>query len=57
VDGAAQRIQAEVLGWHGLTAAPHRFGGVELRVADVDDAIALPRMNYGRATAKRAARA
>jgi hypothetical protein len=25
------RIEREVLAWPGVTAAPHRFGGVELR--------------------------
>ena len=24
-----ERITAEVLGWEGVTSAPHRFGGVE----------------------------
>ena len=25
----AETIQDELLSWHGVTAAPHRFGGVE----------------------------
>jgi predicted DNA-binding protein (MmcQ/YjbR family) len=29
VTGAQQRIQAAVLAWEGVAAAPHRFGGVE----------------------------
>jgi len=29
VAGAQQRIQAAVLSWEGMAAAPHRFGGVE----------------------------
>ncbi|MGQ0568712.1 MAG: luciferase domain-containing protein [Armatimonadota bacterium] len=28
----AQMIQHEVLGWPGVTAEPHRFGGVEFRI-------------------------
>lgn len=27
----AEAIRREVLGWPGVTAAPHRFGGVEFR--------------------------
>jgi hypothetical protein len=32
IDGAADRIAAEVGGWPDVTVAPHRFGGVEFRV-------------------------
>ena len=28
----AQRIEAEIASWPGVTVAPHRFGGVEFRV-------------------------
>ena len=28
----ADRITREVMSWSGVTAAPHRFGGVEFRV-------------------------
>ena len=28
----AERIRREVLGWPGVAAAPHRFGGVEFRL-------------------------
>ena len=29
---ASERISEEVLAWPGVTAAPHRFGGVEFRL-------------------------
>ena len=32
MSAAADRIRAEVCAWPGVTAAPHRFGGVEFRV-------------------------
>ena len=32
MDGAAERIRAEVESWEGVSAHPHRFGGVELRL-------------------------
>jgi hypothetical protein len=31
VEGAAERIRAEVGSWEGVSVHPHRFGGVELR--------------------------
>jgi Family of unknown function (DUF5519) len=31
VSGAGDRIAATVLSWPGVTSAPHRFGGLELR--------------------------
>ena len=31
MSGAAGRIEAEVAGWPGVEAAPHRFGGLEFR--------------------------
>lgn len=30
--GIRERIEREVLGWPGVEARPHRFGGVEFRV-------------------------
>src|SRR5205823_11600643 len=30
--GAGAAIERELLGWPGVTAAPHRFGGVEFRL-------------------------
>jgi hypothetical protein len=30
--GIRDRIEREVLGWHGVEERPHRFGGVEFRV-------------------------
>jgi hypothetical protein len=32
VTGAAQSIEAAVIGWNGVTVVPHRFGGREFRV-------------------------
>jgi hypothetical protein len=32
VEDRAARIAAEVASWEGVTEAPHRFGGVELRL-------------------------
>jgi len=32
VSGAGNRIQSEVTGWEEITAAPHRFGGVEFKI-------------------------
>jgi len=32
VRGARQAIETAALGWAGVTAQPHRFGGVELRL-------------------------
>jgi hypothetical protein len=29
---ASRRIEHEVAGWEGVTAAPHRFGGTEFRL-------------------------
>ena len=55
-----QQIVREVSAWPGVTAAPHRFGGIELRVgrrelayrihdvSDVARVIALFRLNYER---------
>lgn len=34
VSGAAQRIQAELIRWEGITSAPHRFGGIEFKLAN-----------------------
>jgi hypothetical protein len=34
VSGAGKRIQAEVNQWEGITSAPHRFGGVEFKLAN-----------------------
>jgi len=31
-ESASERIRREVASWPGVTAAPHRFGGVEFRV-------------------------
>lgn len=31
-DSIAARIEHEVSSWDGVTAAPHRFGGIEFRV-------------------------
>jgi hypothetical protein len=32
VSGAGERIRAELLGWPGVSAHPHRFGGLEYRI-------------------------
>ncbi len=32
VRGARERIHKEVVGWPGVTALPHRFGGTEYRL-------------------------
>ena len=32
VPGAGETINGQVLGWEGVQAAPHRFGGVEYRL-------------------------
>lgn len=32
VPGARTQIQTTVLGWEGVTAHPHRFGGIEYRL-------------------------
>jgi Family of unknown function (DUF5519) len=32
IHGAQERIRRVVLRWEGVTAAPHRFGGVEFRL-------------------------
>lgn len=32
MDDVAERIRQAVTGWPGVTAHPHRFGGVELRL-------------------------
>ena len=32
VPGAQDQIAEAVLGWPGVTAAPHRFGGTEYRL-------------------------
>ena len=34
VTGASQRIGEAVLSWEGMTAAPHRFGGVEFMLGE-----------------------
>jgi len=34
--GAGEIVQAEVAGWHGVTAHPHRFGGVEYRLGKIE---------------------
>jgi len=34
VRGAGARIGAVVAGWEGVTASPHRFGGIEYRLND-----------------------
>ena len=31
---AQARITAAVTGWHGVTAHPHRFGGIEYRLGE-----------------------
>ena len=36
MDGAGARIEATVLDWDGVTAHPHRFGGVEFRFGKVE---------------------
>lgn len=33
VSGAGKRIQSELSRWEGITTAPHRFGGVEFKLA------------------------
>ena len=33
VHGARQKIHEAVLGWPGVTAHPHRFGGTEYRLS------------------------
>lgn len=32
VSGAGEQIRAELLGWPGVSAHPHRFGGLEYRL-------------------------
>ena len=32
VRGASDKIVARVSSWEGVTAAPHRFGGIEFRL-------------------------
>lgn len=32
MEGAAERIRAAVASWEGVSAHPHRFGGIELRL-------------------------
>ena len=34
VSGAGQRIEAELSRWEGITSAPHRFGGMEFKLAN-----------------------
>jgi hypothetical protein len=34
--GIRERIETEVGGWEGVTAHPHRFGGVEFRYGKVE---------------------
>jgi hypothetical protein len=34
VSGAGNQIQLEVTGWEEITAAPHRFGGVEFKIGN-----------------------
>lgn len=36
MEGARARIEAAVLGWEGVSAHPHRFGGVEFRFGKVE---------------------
>jgi hypothetical protein len=31
MSGAGERIKAELLAWQGVSAEPHRFGGIEYR--------------------------
>src|SRR3954453_365925 len=32
MDSISEQIEREVLGWPGVTAEPHRFGGIEFRL-------------------------
>ena len=34
VSGAGQQIQSELSRWEGVSTAPHRFGGVEFKLAN-----------------------
>jgi hypothetical protein len=36
VEGARHTIEQTVLSWKGVTAQPHRFGGVEFRLGKVE---------------------
>jgi hypothetical protein len=36
MDGAREAIETAVTGWDGVTAHPHRFGGVEFRLGKVE---------------------
>jgi hypothetical protein len=36
MEGAHDTIQREVQSWDGVTAIPHRFGGVEFRLGKVE---------------------
>ena len=34
--GAGEIVEAEVAGWQGVTAHPHRFGGIEYRLGKIE---------------------
>ena len=47
--GIAEQVGREVAAWPGVEAGPHRFGGVEFRLAA---ALALFRTSYDRPAAR-----